>query len=192
VWLIQSDPVVLPSTWPQHLNSLPLATSSKFTVAPATSIVHPTTSFIASTRSSVKGTDRSDATTKQRSEKELALAEWKKELRNIYIFGGIFLAVALVAVAYRIKRKSRKQQLPCPEDCVRPDPSSPIQPLPDVLPHDNETCSIDCTTKAVEFRCYNGCTSEIGDGNQRSQCFAAKGSSDGNSKSSDFVVAPGK
>ena len=193
VLLIPSDPVVLPeaSMHTQRLNSLPLAISSKFIVAPATSTVHPTTSSSASTRSSIKGTDRSDTTKKQKSEKELALAEWKKDSR-IYIFGGIFLAVALVAVVYKIRRNSRKQVSLQPQDCVKPDPSSQMQPLPDVLPQDNETCSINCTTATVEFRRNNGCTSEIGDGNQRSQGFAAQGSSEGKCKSSDLVVAPGK
>jgi len=179
------------STQTQHLNSLPLATSSKFIVAPATSIIHPTTSSSAFTRSSIKRTDRSDITQKQKSEKELALAEWKKD-SSIYIFGGVFLAVALIAVMYRIRKKSRKQQPPCPVDRVRPEPSSSIPPLPEVLPQDSETCSIDCTTTTVEFSRHNGCTSEIGYGNQRFQCFAAKGSFEGNSKSSDLVVAPGK
>jgi len=188
--LIPSDPVVLPDagTQTQYLNSLPLAISSKFIVAPATSIVHPTTSSSASTRSSIKGTDRSD-TKKQKSEKDLALAEWKKDSR-IYIFGGIFLAVALVAVMYRIRRKSRKQVLLQPVDHVKPDPSSPIQSLPDVLRQDRETCSINCTTNTVEFRRHNGCASEIGDGNQRSQCLAAQSSSGGNTRPSDLVAAP--
>ena len=158
--------------------ALPLAIS-----APST--VHPTASSSASARSSIKGSDRSDTTKKQKSEKELALAKWKKDSR-IYIFGGIFLAITFVAVMYRIfKRKSRKQLPLPPVDHTRPDPS-------DVLPQDNETCSIDCVTNTAEFRRHNDCTSEIGDVNQRSQCFAAQGSSEGNSKSSDLGAAPGK
>ena len=184
--LIQSDPVVLPETsiQTQHLNSLPLAISSKFIVAPATSIVHPTTSSSASTRSSI-GTDRSDTTKRQKSEKELALEEWKKD-SSIYILGGIFVAVALVAVMFRIRRKC-KIQLPLqPVDHVRPDPSSPVQS--DVLPQDNAICNINCAPNTAEFRHLNG----LGDGNPRSQCFASQVSSEGNSKSSDLVAAPGE
>lgn len=77
-------------------------------------------------------------------------------------------------------------------DPIRPDPSSPIQPLSDVLPEDNETCSINWETGTVAFRRHNGYTSEIGDGNQKSQCGAAQGSPEGNSKSSVLVAAPGK
>ena len=184
--LIQSDPVVFPGTGiqTQHLNSLPLAISSKFIVAPATSIVHPTISSSASTRSSI-GTDRSDITKRQKSEEELALEEWKKD-PSFFILGGMFVAVALIAVMFRIRRKSKIQQPLQPVDCVRPDPSSPVQS--DVLPQDNGICNINCTTNTAEFRCLNG----LGDGNPRSQCFAAQGSSGGNSKSSDLVAAPGK
>ena len=121
------------------------------------STVHPTSSSRASTRSSINGTDTSDTTKTQKSEKELALAEWKKDPR-IYIFGGIFLAVTLVAVVYKIRRKSRKQ----------------------------------LSQQRGDRRHHNGCTSEIGDGNQRPQGFAAQGSSEGKSKSSDLVVVPGK
>ena len=171
--VIQSDPVVLPKASTQ---------------TPATSI-HPTTSSSAPTRSSIKGTDRSDTTKKQETEKELASAGWEK-YSSIYIFGGIFLAVALVAVLYRISRKSRKQVPLQPDDPVRPDSSSPTPS--DALPQDNETCSINYATNAVEFRRLNGRTCEIGDSNQRSQCFAAQGSSEGNTKPSDLVAAPGK
>lgn len=193
--LIQSDPVVLSaaSTQTRHLNSLPLSISSKFTAAPATSIVHSIASSSASTRSSIAEIDRSDTIRKQKSEKELALAEWKKD-SSIYIFCGTVLAFTLVAVVYRIRRKSRKQpQLPR-VDHDRSDPSSPTQSPSDDLAPDNETCNINCATNTAVFKRHNGCTPEIhvGDVNHRSQCSAAQGSSKGNSKPSDLVAAPGK
>lgn len=190
--LIQSDRVVLPkaSTKTRHLNSLPLAISSKLIVAPATSIVLPIASSSASASSSIKESDKSDTKKKQKSEKELTLEEWKKD-RMIYIFCGIVLAITFVAIVFRIsKRKSRKQLLRRPMDRIRPDASSLIQS--DVLSEDNETCSINWATGTVAFRRHNDYTSEIGDGNQRSQCGAVQGSPEGNSKSSVLVAAPGK
>ena len=144
------------------------------TQTPATSIDHHTTSSSASTRSRV-GTDRSDTTEKQKSEKDLASAEWKKDSR-IYIFGGIFIAVAFVVVLYMVfKRKSRKQS-PLPRH-TRPDPSSPTQSQSDVLPQENET-------NTAAFRHHNDCISGIG-----------QGSSEENSKSPatpQQLAAPGK
>lgn len=190
--LIQSDPVGFPlaSTQTRHLNSLPLSISSKFIVAPATStsIVHLTASSSSSTRSSIKQRDRTDTTKKQKSEKELSLEEWKKD-SNVYIFGGVFLAVALVAVMYRIsRRKTRKQLLPHPLDRIRPDPALPVESSSDVvLSQDSETCSIDWTTNSVAFRRNNDPTSN----NQRSHCGATQGSAEGKSKSSELVAVPG-
>jgi len=162
---------------------LPLAISSTFIIAPTTSIVHSTASSSASIRSS----SRSDNTKKQKNEKELALAEWKKD-SNIYIFGGVVLAVTLVAIVYRISRRKCRQQ----RSVQSGDSNTPIQPLPDVLPQDNETCSINVATDAAVFRRHNEYTSEIGDGNQGPQCIAVQGSPEGNSKPSDLVAAPGK
>lgn len=189
--LIQSDPVVFPlaSTQTRHLNSLPLSISSKFIVAPATSIVHLAASSSSSIRSSIKRRDRSDTTKKQKREKELSLEEWKKD-SSIYIFGGVFLAVALVAVMYRIsRRRSRKQLQPHPVD-IRPDPTLPAESSSDVLSEDSETCSIDWATNSVAFRRRNDCTSKTEDGNQRSQCGATQGSAEGKSKSSELVAVP--
>ena len=193
--LIQSDPVVLSvaSTQTRHLNSLPLSISSKFIAAPATrtSIVHLTASSSSSIRSSIKRRDRSDTTKNQKSEKELLLEEWKKD-SNVYIFGGVFLAVILVAVMYRISRtKSRKQLPPHPVDRIRPDPTLPVESPSDVLSQDSETCSIDCATNSAAFRRHSDCTSKTEDGNQRSQYSATQGSAEGKSKSSDLVTAPG-
>ena len=187
--LIQSDPVVLSaaSTQTSHLNSLPLSISRKFIVTLATSIVHPTASSSSSTRSIIKQRDRSDTTKKQKSEKELSLEEW------IYIFGGVtvFLAVALVAVMYRISRRKRRKQLqPQPVDGIRQDPTLPVESSPDVLSQDNKTCSINWATKSVAFTRRNDCTSKTGDGNLRSQC-GGEGSAEGKSKSSDLVADPG-
>lgn len=150
---------------------LPLAISSTFIIAPTTSIVHSTASSSVSNRSS----SRSDATKKQKNEKELALAEWKKD-SNIYIFGGVVLAVTLVAIVYRISRRKCRQQLSLQ--------SGDSNTLPDVLPQDNETYSINVATDAAVFRRHNEYTSEIGD--------AVQGSPQGNSKPSDLVAAPGK
>lgn len=190
--LIQSDPVVLSaaSTQTSHLNSLPLSISRKFIVAPATSIVHPTASSSALTRSSIKGIDRSDTTKKQKSEKELALEEWKKD-SSIYIFCGVFLAVALVAVVFRIsRRKGRKQLQLQPVDRIQPDPTLAEESSSDVLSQDDESCSINWATKSVAFTRHNDCTSKTGDGNPRSQC-GAESSAEGKSKSSDLIAAPG-
>ena len=190
--LLQSDPVVLyvASTQTRRLNSLPLSISSKFIVAPATSIFHPTASSSSSTRSSMKQRDRSDTTKKQRNERELALEEWKKD-SSIYMFCGVFLAVAFVAVVFRIsRRKGRKQLQLQPVDRGRPDPTLPVETSSDVLSQDNETCSINWATKSVAFTRRNDCTSKTGDGNPRSQC-GAEGSAEGKSKSSYLIAAPG-
>ena len=191
--LLQSDPVLLnvASTQTRHLISLPLSISSKFIVAPATSIFHPTASSSSSTRSSIKQRDRSDTTKKQKSEKELALEEWKKD-SSIYIFCGVFLAVALVAVVFRIsRRKGRKQLQLQPVDHIQPDPTLPVESSSDVLFQNKETCHINWATKSVAFTYHNNnCTSKTGDGNPRSQC-GAEGSAEGKSKSSDLIAAPG-
>lgn len=164
---------------------LPLATSSSFIISPTTSIVHSTASSSASNRSS----SRSDTTKKQKSEKELALAEWKKD-SSIYIFSGVVLAVILVAIiiVYRISRRKCRQQLSLQSG----DSNTPIHPLLDVLPQDTDTCSINVATDTAVFRRPSEYTSEIGDGNQRPQCIAVQSSPEGNSKPSDLVAAPGK
>lgn len=165
---IQSDHVSTAQTSHQTATLQTISSSSKLVVVPITSVTHPV--IVSATRSSTtvrpstKPTKGSDTTEKQKDEKALHLKVWQKNTM-IYIFSGIFLAITLVAIVYRIYKlwKSSKQ--------VQLHVQPVMQPPSDVTSQrDNETCNISLATGTVAFTRHNyDHTADMGDGNQRSQ-----------------------